>query len=186
MLLRAALVGALAVVAAACDPDPVCLGDCAQPIGLAPVGLDDGAVVDLSIETVISIQPPLQGGFVSYVGVRAQNVHDLGGTLSVALRNLDTNQIVSTESRPATFELRADGWAVPQVPSQDLANLPVCPYGSIPGPDDFDAMAWRADITFVDRDGRQAAATATVRPQCAVGDTYCHCACRFDQTTSCP
>jgi hypothetical protein len=177
---RSIVVAVLAAAVAACSDDApaVCLGDCTQPLELAPTGLRSGDLVALGTATEVDILPPDQGGFVIYVGVRARNVHERGASLSAALRSTTTTQVLAIEERPAMFVLGNDGWADPVAATQDQANLPVC--GPVPGPMDFDAMTWRVELTLRDRDGRTAQASATINPRCAgFRREDCMCSCQF-------
>lgn len=133
--------------------------------------------VDLIDLGGVSIQPPDQGGFVMYVGVRAKNVHGATATLTAAVRELTGPRVVSLEHRPV--RLIDDGeWAVPERPTQDLANVPVC---STMGTVDFDGTSWRLEVTLADRDGREGQAAVTIVPECDPVDTFgCACACDAD------
>lgn len=185
-MLLARVIMAAALVATACGPgdEVVCLGDCELPLELAPVGIRDGQVVALAEGAVVSIERPLQGGWVIYAGARARNVHERGATITGALRSTTGPSVVSLEERSVGFVLDTDGWARPEYARQDLSNMPVCDV--VPGPDDFDAMTWRLELTLRDRDGRTATTALVIAPQCPTDDPGCGCDCRFDQTTACP
>jgi len=180
VLLMRALVATMALsVVGGCGgeaPGP-CVGDCTLPIVLEPVGMYTYESHVLADGDPVSIQPPLQGGYVMYVGVRAKNVHGLTAQLSAAIIDVDSPQVVAIEQRPVRLLDDGTGWASPDIASQDLANVPVC--SRVTGPEDFDRSPWRLEARLTDSDGRTAVATVVIEPRCADDYDYlgCRCAC---------
>jgi hypothetical protein len=172
------------VAAVGCgEPLEPCTGDCKQPLVLQAMALRGGQMVDLVDDGEISIMPPLQGGYVVYVGVRAQNVHGETASVNAALRDAVGPQVVALEERPVRLLPDGAGWARPESPYQDLANVAVC--STVAGPEDFDRTAWRLEVRLRDSDGRAATTTVRVRPVCAADDFFgCACACDADPPVS--
>lgn len=182
MLLRAA---AALVFLAGCPRDEhgPCTGDCAAPLELAAMTMRAGDAVDLADDDPIEILPPLQGGYVVYVGVRARNVHGETASVNAALREESGPRVVALEERPVRLLPGTDGWARPESPYQDLANVAVC---SVVEGMDFDRSAWRLEVRLEDPDGRSATATVRVRPACSDADREgCLCACDADPADGC-
>lgn len=181
MLLRGA--AAALLLAAACgDPPSPCTGDCSAPIVVQAMGMFDYQPVDLADGSMVSIMPPLQGGYVIYVGVRAQNVHGLTAQVTAAVRDTATPRVLTLEHRPVRLLPSADGWARPESGYQDLANVAVC---SVTEAVDFDQATWRLEVTLEDEDGRTGETAVLIRPVCSNDDQLgCECACDSERPKS--
>jgi hypothetical protein len=168
------------LIAACGEPSGPCSGDCSLAIELVPMGVYQHAPVDLVDDAPVGISPPLQGGYVMYVGVRARNVHGLTAKITAALRDPITPQVVSLEQRPVRLIGDDTMFAVPESQYQDLANVPVC--STVTGPADFDQSAWRLEVHLDDSDGRSADVAVRIRPACDDDDLFgCQCACDADR-----
>jgi hypothetical protein len=167
---------AVAVLTACSDPSPgPCIGDCSLPIVVQPMGVYEYEPHDLVDGDPVSIDPPLQGGYVLYVGVRAQNVHGQTTRLTAAVRDPAGPRVVSIEQRPVRLLAGGDGWARPESQYQDLANVAVC---SVPEAVDFDQAVWRVELQLIDADGRRGETSVLIRPRCGADDGFgCACAC---------
>src|SRR5687767_11515180 len=109
-MLARLLFAALLLLCAACpdDPDPpiTCpLGDLTQPIELEIIhrGINGGVNTTTSSGAVPLILPP-QGGKVMLVGVRAKNLDGCPLTLTGALRDQCTGEVIALERRPVLLE----------------------------------------------------------------------------------
>jgi hypothetical protein len=127
------------------------------------------------------IQPP-QGGKVLFVGIRARNINGCGVTLATALCEPEGGEVLSLERRPVTLELAADGWMIPERPSEasNYSNLPACPRADLTRSVANELYELRVSIT--DRDGRKAGTSLQVIPTCGEPERseLCECECSKD------
>jgi hypothetical protein len=181
------LLGALAcgdpVDSGANESESCFVGDADEPIELEVVHrAADGACVPISdMAEVPLIQPP-QGGKILFVGVRARNLDGCGLTLATALVEPDTGAVVSLERRPVTLERGADGWMLPERPSEasNYSNLPACPRADLTRSVEGEIYELRVNIT--DSAGRKAGTSIHVIPTCGEPalSELCHCECSKD------
>lgn len=124
----------------------------------------------------VSIEPPLQGGYVLYLGVRARNVHGLTTRIDAAVVDVGSPRVIAIEQRPVRLLDDGTGWAAPESQYQDLGNVPVC--STVTGATDFDQTTWRLQVHLTDGDGRTADTAVLINPTCDPLDSFgCECAC---------
>lgn len=161
------------------------LGDLTQPIELEIVhkAAGGGVTVTTSSSAVPLILPP-QGGKVMLVGVRARNVDGCPLTLTAALRDPCSDDLIALERRPILLEEK-NGWLEPQEPLElnNYSNLPACPREGLTR--QVNDNEYRLEIVVEDKTGRQASKAITIVPTCAepANEMSCRCECRTDFST---
>jgi hypothetical protein len=168
-------------------PDAECaagiLGDATKDMTfefrvLHPDG-SDNAVEDGG--DVALILPP-QGGRVVFVGVRATNLDGCAVTLTGALRDEATNQVVF-DKRTVNLNPTGDGWGTSGSPTQSIsaardtyANVPMCP-NQWATTDIYD-HEFKLEVTLEDRAHKKLNKSIKVTPRCAEpGDKLAECLC---------
>lgn len=125
-------------------------------------------------DTVPLIFPP-QGGRVIFAGVRARNLSGCGVTLTGALRDPTTKQ-VRLDARTVNLQAASDGWAETDATDySSFSNIPVCPNQW--SMTDIYGATYELEINVLDRDGRQATKTLSVKPACAEPELEAECLC---------
>jgi hypothetical protein len=167
-------------------PDAECaagvLGDTTKPIDfefhVLHVDGTDNPVQDGG--DVALILPP-QGGRVVFVGVRATNIDGCALTLTGALRDETSAQIVF-DKRTVNLNTTGDGWGTSGAASQSIsaardtyANVPMCP-NQWATTDVFD-HEFKLEVTLEDRAHRKASKAIHVTPRCAEPDKKAECLC---------
>ncbi len=163
-------------------PGPPCdagvVGDGGAPAIQLQALQADGTVTPLVEGSSLPLVFPIQGGFVSFVGVRATNVDACGATITGALRDLATQE-VRLDSRTVNLEPVGGGWSTTGVSgsatSANFANIPLCPnewsstnvYGNLYG----------LEVTLQDARGRKVTQKIHVTPQCAEASMLDNCLC---------
>lgn len=125
------------------------------------------------------ILPP-QGGKVMFIGVRAQNLDGCPLNIGTALRDTNTNTIVTLERRPVRMEENDDGFLLPRTPAAitNYSNLPGCPRAGLS--QDVHGVPHELTISVEDQDGRTAELTLTIVPTCAQPEFFDQCVCECD------
>lgn len=168
-------------------PTPIScpLGDLTKPIELEIVhkAVGGGVTVTTSSGAVPLILPP-QGGKVMLVGVRARNVDGCPLTLTAAMRDTCTGDLIALERRPILLEEK-NGWLEPQEPLElnNYSNLPACPREGLTR--SVSGEPYQIEVVVEDKTGRQATKSITIIPTCAEpeNEMTCRCECRTDFST---
>lgn len=171
-----------AVTDAGPPPPPTCaagfLGDGGLPTMEINTLGPDGAVTAVAQGDTLPLVFPLQGGFVSFVGVRATNVESCGVQITGALRDLSTQE-VRVDSRTINLQPTGDGWGVSGVSAMasaaNFSNIPLCPnewssmsiYGNVYG----------LEVTIEDTRGHTLTRKIHVTPQCSQASLLSECLC---------
>ena len=167
------------------DAGPQCnlpfAGDPSLPPVYELITMTDGQeIVPLMPGGGLPLMFPPQGGRVSFVGVRAQNVDPCTVELSASLRDPLSGQ-VRLESRTVNLRINEDGGAQSSRSTLSTwSNIPLCPnqWAS----QDIQGHVFRLDVSMVERGGRQYQDTLLVVPFCAEPSQFagCDCMCRKD------
>lgn len=156
--------------------------------------LNDGDTIDL--------QPPIQGGWVLFVGALVRNLSASGGSLLGELRRAKASDgsplsqpgsILYSDERTAPTEALPAGFPAPATPGSvpwrlthpdpnDTANISTCP-----NPLDIDIVdgVFFLQITYRDKLGRSATSYRKVVPRCtspdpqSMADCRCQCAANY-------
>jgi hypothetical protein len=180
---RLAALAVLALAAAGCPQKPVkCqepfAGDPSQPLEAEAVLDVNGQLVDVAAGQVVDVEPPPQGGYVVYAGVRARNLDPCGVYQRAQFRDAATLAAVpDLDGRNSDLHATGDGWWAPGSLSDfsSLPNVPVCPdhTGGTP-------LGRRLvlEVTVTDRGGRSARVTSpAVTLRCPPGPCFADCTC---------
>jgi hypothetical protein len=131
-------------------------------------------------EDIPLILPP-QGGRVVFVGVRATNIDSCDLTLTGAIRDETSNQVVF-DKRTVNLNPTGDGWGTSGAPTQSIsaarekyANVPMCP-NQWATSDIFD-HEFKLEVTLEDRAHRKLMKSIRVTPRCAEPDKKAECLC---------
>lgn len=177
---------ALAALAACPSPDPEPLrcfvGDPAAPPELVLIHQTASGTIAVTREdqTVPLLQPP-QGGRVMFIGVRARNLDGCPVTITAALFDTCSEDVIALERRPIRLEPTADGWLEPLQPHEisNYSNLPACPRAGLTR--DVHGEPYRLLVSIEDKDGRRVEATRIIVPTCAgLFAETCPCECSRD------
>lgn len=138
----------------------------------------DGTVTTVAQGDTIPLVFPPQGGFVSFIGVRAINVEACGAQLTGALRDLATQE-VRVDSRTINLQRASDGWGTSGISGMataaNFSNIPLCPnewsstnvYGTV----------YDLEVTLQDTRGHTVTKKLHVTPQCAEPGLLSACLC---------
>jgi hypothetical protein len=146
----------------------------------------DGTDAPLGDGGDLALVTPPQGGRVSFVGVRANNVDACGVQIIAGLRDPSTKQ-VRVDGRTVNLQKDVDGRGRTGSPTTagnasqiaDYSNIPACPnqWAS----QDVDDQTFELDVVITDRGQRTVQKSITVIPRCsepgAAGDE-CRCICK--------
>ncbi|WP_204493370.1 hypothetical protein [Archangium primigenium] len=169
------------------DPDegyPSCgvpyLGDREGKGDFTPTALGpDMAAAAIQAGSTVSIIEPVQGGRVSFIGVKdVINMDPCGATLLGAFRDLRSNR-VSVDQRTVTLQRGADGrGASTDSDTASFSNVFLCP-NNWSNADIFD-QEYEVTIILSDRRGRSVYKAFNIRPACNVPgeDKWCRCLCK--------
>jgi hypothetical protein len=148
----------------------------------------DGTDVPVKDGDNLAVLFPPQGGRVSFVGVRANNVDGCGLVITGALRDPLSKQ-VRLDGRTVNLQREPDGWgATGHGASANIAdsaeiasysNIPLCP--NLWADQNVFDLPFELEVIIVDRLGKKATKTVTVVPRCAeAGERLasCHCLCK--------
>ena len=185
MLLNAVrATGALAgVLLVACDPPPCAtpfIGDRKLPVEAVLIALAAGDTFsDIAPGATIALEPPPQGGYVTYVGARVRNLNSCKVAFEGRLREPSTSVELGFDRREANLLLDANGYGVPESPARaSMPNVNPCPdYG----PNDIHDRTLTLEVKITDPEGRSTLASTPVVPRCQLSDPgyqyNCTCTC---------
>jgi hypothetical protein len=170
---------------AGCKLAPV--GDVSKPIEmkLVAAGVNDqglmqfaGTPKPIADGSVIPMIVPPQGGWVIYVGARANNIDPCGVQVKGVLTDPATQQ-VTVDERTAKLTVGTDGWAGPlehDPLAGALANVAVCPnqWAS----NDMYGNTFKLTVTLTERSGRSASQSIDVKLECAEAQYKNSCSCQ--------
>jgi len=128
--------------------------------------------------TPVRLQPPPQGGFVFYVGVRVRNmdVCDLG--LTGDLRRTDTNKSMAYATRNVALRAASGGAESDPTVITSYVHVNPCPNYE---PEEILGIPHRLVLDAIDRAGRRATIARLVVPTCELADPKkqqeCRCTC---------
>ena len=131
---------------------------------------------------------PPQGGRVSFIGVRANNIDPCAVQIIGALRD-PLSQQVRVDGRTVNLRREPDGWGTTGRGTStniedsdaigDYSNVPLCP-NQWAEQDVFD-KPFKVEVKVTDKRKKSAFATITVTPRCAepgMKEAACKCLCR--------
>lgn len=157
------------------------IGDPAQPARATLVVTDavHDVLVAVGAGDGVPLEPPPQGGYVIYAGVRAVNLLRTAVVVRGQLRDPTDGASIGFDARTVDLVLQPDGWAAPRArdPSS-FANIAACPdYRAR----DIQDQTYTLEVTLIDRQGRTATASQPVIPRCLLDDPrlrqHCVCTC---------
>jgi hypothetical protein len=135
------------------------------------------SLVELRDGDPLPLARPPQGGFVSYVGIRARNLDGCGGSLTGQLLDLVSGNELAFDKRTVDLVPTGDGWGVPDAKQNgEFANVPGCPdYGPVDVRDRMVALR----VRYVDTRKRTATVMLPVVPFCPANanEPLCRCEC---------
>jgi hypothetical protein len=153
------------------------IGDISAPAEIEIVHLDaQNAVIKTQAMASVPLQAPPQGGWIVLLGARARNIDGCRLTLTTALIDACTNQIIQVDVRPTRLVPGSDGWGVSSVTT--FGNLPVCPQATATR--DLHDVPYIVRVVVEDSDGKKATAELTVVPVCPDSPPLCTCKCARD------
>jgi hypothetical protein len=165
--------------------DPPCgipyLGDPSGKLDFTPTALGPNWTSSpLSTGSTLTVIEPIQGGRVSFVGVRdVVNMKPCGALLIGSLRDLASGQIMF-DSRTINLQRGPDGKGyTPDADDASFSNVPLCP-NQWSDRDIFD-QDYELTILLKERDGGKVLQKVLmVRPACNVPgeDAFCRCICK--------
>jgi hypothetical protein len=166
------------------DAGPACklayIGDKTKDIQLELLALDPALKsMPLKDGDALPMIVPPQGGYVVFVGVRANNLDPCGVKLSGVMRDPTTQQVM-VDSRTVNLDRAADGWGLTSDGDiASFANVSVCPnqWASM----DLYGHTFEVQVTVVDKDKRTATIKAPVKPTCAEPEFVADCMCTCKQ-----
>jgi hypothetical protein len=184
------LLALIAVAAAACDdPKPRCpagfIGDPSKPTEATMLISDgtSGTENPIAPHDPLPLEPPPQGGYVSYVGTAARNLDGCGVELRGTLRDPDTGAQLGFDARTTDLVRGADGWGRSNAANNaNLSNVNICPdYSS----KDRQGQEFILELQVVDRGHRTATVSMPVVPTCNLtnplvqADCLCTCSANY-------
>ncbi|HEX4420137.1 MAG TPA: hypothetical protein VH165_19615 [Kofleriaceae bacterium] len=154
------------------------IGDPTAPAELQIVNLEaDQATVNLTqASDLVPLVPPPQGGWIVLLGARARNLDGCQLTLTTALVDACTGQILQVDVRPTQLELGDDGWGVSSLTT--FGNLPVCP--QLTATRDLHDVPYIVKVVVEDTHGQKASAQLSIIPTCGTEPSRCTCECARD------
>ena len=185
MLLSAPRIAALLAAAqwAACAPKcTVFIGDRNLPVEAVLIAsTPTDALSDILAGATVQLEPPPQGGYVTYAGARVKNVAagSCDVTFAGSLREPSTGTEVGFDRRQSKLVVDANGFGVPEAPAhQNVPNINPCPdYG----PTDAHDRTLTLEMNITDAEGRTGFISTPVVPRCQLSDPgveyNCNCTC---------
>jgi len=162
---------------------PICqtpyAGEKGQPVQLDVITLGlNNEVLPVTEGSGIPLMLPPQGGRVSWVGVRANNMDPCTVQLTGALTDPHNSQL-RLDSRTINLRITDGGVAASSAGVINLwANIPLCPnqWAS----QDIFGNTFKLDISITERDGRMTSRSMNVVPFCGQPDEEdtCKCICK--------
>ena len=170
----------IVLLAAGCSGGPsTFLGDPAQP-PLVEALFSDGISAGYRplSDGPLPLEPPIQGGYVMYVGARVKNMDTHLIDFSGRLLDPQTGNEVGHDERNTTLLVGTDGYAHPAADLSNVSNVNGCPQVSTK---DVQGQPYILELTVTDRDGRTATLRNNVVPTCMQADPklqqHCLCTC---------
>jgi hypothetical protein len=128
----------------------------------------------------IPMEPPPQGGFVSYIGAAARNLDGCNVNLAGTLRDPATGDELGFDARDTNLVVGADGWGRNDASdNSNESNVNVCPDYT---PVDRVNGTFNLEMKVTDRAGRTASVTHPVKLVCdpslsPMESALCVCTC---------
>jgi hypothetical protein len=170
----------LALLLTGCGADFI--GDPSKPAEVQILLLDGSLMLDeASPGATALLEPPPQGGYVIYVGVRASGVEASGLRITGELHDVDTDTLVGVDTRRTKLLRDSDGWGRTSSDPIGLANISPCPDYTMK---DVHDQRYNLTVTITDGAHRTASSTVAVVPRCQLADSAlqreCLCVCSAD------
>lgn len=172
------------------------LGDPERPMELELFYLGSDLLPhDLPACGPLDIVAPPQGGFVTFVGVRATNLDPCNAKMAAGLRDPRDQSLLGLEARSTIFAPIAGrpGWGATSAGGDSengyryVANIPACPnMSSDEHPRDIPQEVTLVDILITDQRGKKAEIVVRAVPRCAqatvAARAFCNCSCQANYT----